>query len=70
MRWKDSRRQILFRDKSRHPGLWKDLSEDLGVWIHWTSKDELNISCFGKNVDPRSYNYEPRDVINIFYRLS
>lgn len=53
MRWKDSRRQILFRDKRAgiQRGLWKDLSEDLGVWIHWTSKDELNISCFGKNVD-------------------
>lgn len=31
--------------------VWKDLSEDLGVWIYWTTKDELNVSCFGKNVD-------------------
>lgn len=31
--------------------VWKDLSEDLGVWIYWTTKDELNISCCGKNVD-------------------
>ena len=29
----------------------KTCRETLGVWIYWTTKDELNISCFGKNVD-------------------